>query len=747
MVFVGANCAHVGLVHAMYPILHEPSFLNDVEAVYQGSDDAFQNFALRMVISVGLQRMEKEFAALADAYYLAALKYLDRLVLEKSLRTLQCYVLIAAYSLSTPTRTAIYYVIGAAVRLVQALGFADERTIGLDKYGQQVDPLELDMRRRLGWSIIVMDFGLAHSLGRPAAMSVMYDSIQLSWFEVIEDEYITRRGILQAPGPSIRKWIARHFFKMRLLQLEIRKKLYQRKKAEPKNDSHPWFHEMYRKLEDWRDASPLEEAGGTGLDKAWFIGRYNTIVIFLYRPSPQVPKPSTDAARKCYEACRFNVYMHKKQIERRNVEITWIFTQSVFMVINTMLWTLSYEDIRKEHTREDVRGYLEVGLECIKLSADRWPGSASAYGLYEKLIDAVLRIYEKDGDVSVVPHSGSISPEVARPAPSQGSVMQERPEQVTPLHKPVPSADAPFGYIQSDDLDVKPKTSQPLIQTPITPPTAHPNQHIPSSLAGALSSASVGHGATAHPSQGSLPPSTVLPPTPASPLSPQNAYSSRGPSQSPNAFENMHYFHPDTVEQSQQVRYNPQSAYNPLPTTFAELPNWTPNFAYPAVSPNFLPTDPFAAELSIATSPTTEAPYGAATASEYITSPNFDPAMHRSAPPQQQQQLQQQLPPAPGPHLQQYLGQHPNSYQQPGQQQQQPHQYNDAYPDPYWTSDMLTQEVAGGFGSSGVAAMMGNGLPLEQQAPLMHNLETIGPEQIEQMIAETNAFYNPPARG
>jgi hypothetical protein len=254
----------------MYPVLHEQSFLADVDQVYRGSTDPFQNFALRMVIAVGLQRMEKQYAGLADAYYLAALKFLEAVIRLKSLQTLQAYTLIAAFSLLTPTRTAIYYVIGAAVRLAQALGFTDERTVGKGPNGSIVDPLELDMRRRLGWIVMVMDFGLAHSLGRPSAMAVNSDDVKLQWFEIVDDQYITRHGVVHSPRPSIKKWIAMHFFKMRLLQLEIRKALYLKKRPEPTDDSHPWFVQMEAKLEEWRDASPRED-GQTGMDKIWYV--------------------------------------------------------------------------------------------------------------------------------------------------------------------------------------------------------------------------------------------------------------------------------------------------------------------------------------------------------------------------------------------------------------------------------------------------------------------------------------------
>jgi hypothetical protein len=124
------------------------------------------------------------------------------------------------------------------------------------------------MRRRLFWSILTMDYGLSHSLGRPAHFATRREHIDVNFGELVDDVYITREGIKPAPQASLKKWIGIHFYKMRLLQLEIRKMLYQRKKPEPKDDQHPWFAQMLSKIEAWRDTSP-EMDGGSGLNKVW----------------------------------------------------------------------------------------------------------------------------------------------------------------------------------------------------------------------------------------------------------------------------------------------------------------------------------------------------------------------------------------------------------------------------------------------------------------------------------------------
>jgi Fungal specific transcription factor domain len=266
---ISVNLAN-GTVMTMYPFMHEPTFWQDVEDVYSGSKDPFQNFAVRMVIAISLQRYDSQYAGLADSFYLAALAFLEDAVKPMNVRTIQCFCLIGGYSLLTPTRTAVYYVIGLATRLCQALGLAEEKTILQGPNGQRANPLEIDMRRRLFWSVINMDFGLAHSMGRASSFATALEHIDVQWFELVDDEYLTTEGVTPNAPTSLRKWICIHFIKMRLLQLEIRRMLYQRKRPQPLNDSHPWFAAMDKKLEEWRVATPTTDAG-TGLDKAWYV--------------------------------------------------------------------------------------------------------------------------------------------------------------------------------------------------------------------------------------------------------------------------------------------------------------------------------------------------------------------------------------------------------------------------------------------------------------------------------------------
>jgi hypothetical protein len=240
-----------------WPTLHEKQFVKNLEDVYSGDTDPYKNFIVRIVFAISLQKFDPQYAGLGDSYYLAAMQYFEDVIRPKDLKTLQCLVLIGQYSLLTPTRTAVYYVIGLATRICQQEGLADEKTITRGYSMGLVDPLTLDLRRRLAWIVASMEFGLAHSMGRPNGFSKGEDLMDVEYFATVDDEYITEEGILPGP-PSEKKMAAIHFFKMRMVQAEIRRILYEKKRSEPKDETNPWFDKMDRMIQQWLDDSPKD---------------------------------------------------------------------------------------------------------------------------------------------------------------------------------------------------------------------------------------------------------------------------------------------------------------------------------------------------------------------------------------------------------------------------------------------------------------------------------------------------------
>lgn len=252
-----------------WPILHEKLFQNDLDDVYNGDTDLFKMFVVRMVIAISLQKLEDQYAGLADSYYLAAMQDFEAVLRPKDLKTLQCLALIGHYSMITPTRVPVYFVLGLAARICQQEGLVDEKTITA---GYDLNPLTIDMRRRLVWTIASMEYGLAHSLGRPNSFATADEQLDVGFFATVDDEHITVAGIGSGP-PSDRKLVAIHLAKMRILQAEVRRTLYERKKVEPRGDGSPWFERMEAKLKEWLDGTPQNPPWA----KSWYVLRWRKV--------------------------------------------------------------------------------------------------------------------------------------------------------------------------------------------------------------------------------------------------------------------------------------------------------------------------------------------------------------------------------------------------------------------------------------------------------------------------------------
>ena len=82
------------------------------------------------------------------------------------------------------------------------------------------------------------------------------------------DRFITPTGVLPGARTSMKKLIAIHFFRMRLLQAEIRRKLYLKKRSVPNDDQDSWFQVMYQKLKDWLSSTPRNDEG-SGFSESW----------------------------------------------------------------------------------------------------------------------------------------------------------------------------------------------------------------------------------------------------------------------------------------------------------------------------------------------------------------------------------------------------------------------------------------------------------------------------------------------
>ena len=304
-----------------------------------------------------------------------------------------------------------------------------------------------------------------------------------------------------------------------------------------------------------------------------FQGRRNTMIVFMYRPSPQIPEPSLYAAQRCYDASVFNVKIQHQQVATGTIDLTWIFTQSVFMALNTILWSLSYPEIRKEHPVGDVIGEIRLAMEILAISSERWPGVESALELYKSLISGCLKAYATDE--SYVVHS----PPSNRPSPAPSSDFATPPPMA---HSPNTAATVPSPVSQSKT------TPNRLSSSPYEPTRSRTSFEAARLHPGQIKFEST----TPPPSLATM---TTIPYELAPP--PQVAYTNgNGSSIDPNSSSPAQAFSSPVahslarcdVSPTPANNFDPSSFHNTFPSVVPGLHHWDPNYTTASTTASYL---------------------------------------------------------------------------------------------------------------------------------------------------------------
>lgn len=256
-----------------------------------------------------------------------------------ALEELQAVLLLASFALLRPVAPGLWYIVGVAMRLAVDLGLHYEDGAGIDapvqdnmthahdknaeKAKPRIDVHERgrreyvrDFRRRLWWCCYSFDRLVSCCVGRPFGISDQ--SISTEFPSILEDQYITKSGIFQAPeGAPSYKNSAFHYFKLRLLQSEIQDVLqhqqarFARQRASNGAKSfmradvvspflqgfdsfRSWRRDLDRRLLEWKLSVPEPRENGVRFPLEFLELNYWQAVIMLYQQSLTVPAELAD---------------------------------------------------------------------------------------------------------------------------------------------------------------------------------------------------------------------------------------------------------------------------------------------------------------------------------------------------------------------------------------------------------------------------------------------------------------------
>lgn len=359
-------------------------FLNMIEPLYgdAATDESLVNVRFRALIVFGtsillLNRVDASVpASKSEGYFTAATQLFSRnpgLTCTGDLQHLINLLFIIQYCCFASNVTAAWHFIGLATRLAIELNLHRDRSAA-----PLPDPILLNERRWLFWSLYTFERNLCVVVGRPFS---------------IPDEAI-ETALPTSPPEDPQRALAIHLLKGRLLESEIYTTLNQR---EPINgalfDPNTWREDIQRRLLEWHSSTPLINQSTHLAPAEIFKGSLYNGLVLLYYPSRHFANPSNDDLGVLAQSATDAIECYKRSFRAGELRFYWRTVHNLFRSGVAMVYCaqsgliqripgLSFEDV---HTSINSCSSLLWGM------VERYPAGQAYRDIFESLTKTVLR--------------------------------------------------------------------------------------------------------------------------------------------------------------------------------------------------------------------------------------------------------------------------------------------------------------------------------------------------------------------
>ncbi|CAM1501691.1 Fc.00g036750.m01.CDS01 [Cosmosporella sp. VM-42] len=360
-----------------YRILESDEFDFFLDRYYRTVDfsDPVAAAAVHLVFAISLHLSGKNdsniaASSLADAHHELVMGMLGSIIQHKTLETLQVILLLLLFSMVNPQKPIVWQLLGTALRIASSLRLHTEEGIGMTATEHDTSN---DLPRRLFWSLYSMDRAVGNTLGRPTAL---------------QDSSITcnlpGEGSLGISAPLK---IANHCFRLRQLQSEVADMLYQRT-----SDLIPnYIQTVQSRLDVWFREIPIQNSDQV---LEWFHHSYYNLCMFIHRPSPANPKPSSDDLQRCFDAASRVIQIYTKLDERGSIDTTWMAVHWLFLASITQLYCLwTDENFRREANWTRINDDIQSSTMIFSAMTERWKSGRKMLRIYRRLSKSTLAKY------------------------------------------------------------------------------------------------------------------------------------------------------------------------------------------------------------------------------------------------------------------------------------------------------------------------------------------------------------------
>lgn len=443
----------------LFRFYHRPSLLEEVELLYSLDPlhytDRQQKFLPFMysILACGslFSRQSNDPLTSNEAleddgfnYFLEARKLID-ITNVGDIPSIQTIVMMIIYLQCSARLSTCYSYIGIALRSALKEGLHRNLSI-FQSSKRKLDPIEMDTRKRLFFTIYKMDIYINSLLGLPRSISE--DEFDQEFPMDLDDEYITRETyhVEKQQGRLSSSGCATHHTKLMIILSVIVKELYPIKmkpkegaENKPAANIHEKITELEFQLKEWLEAlpdelkptDPSDNDSGNQIPERFKLANYYLHLSFLncqislYRPfihyisngyqSTYSDSRSLIRGRNCIKVARMVVKLANKMIDQNLLVGTyWFSMYTIFFSIACLIYYFHFANYNNQKNKtgvnyagvlfdddlniEMIRKDIEIGRKVLNKLKNTSNASLRIYNMLNNLFEQLNR---KTADTSL----------------------------------------------------------------------------------------------------------------------------------------------------------------------------------------------------------------------------------------------------------------------------------------------------------------------------------------------------------
>ncbi|KAI1762439.1 fungal-specific transcription factor domain-containing protein [Hypoxylon sp. FL1150] len=379
------------------PVIHKPIQRHFTPLSLAEFEDSLSTFQVSIVLAIAAAErssLASDGALSHRDHFEVAVRNLGAVFAAEDIDCIQCLLLLCMYGSHEPQSVDLWHTIGLALRLA----------VGIDLHRQEsiegLNVLEAEMRKRLWWSVYVMDRSMSVPLGRP--LGIQDSDITMPLPESLTDDQLA--GALESPIvpnriPSTNDTSTFiHIIKLWRIYTNAYKVFYPagQTSVSKTDDLKVIRHEHLLQFNEWLTGAP-RYLNQTCMFQTpeWFQIAYHQAVITLHHPLHISPVNTIDETRLCIDSSISLISCYGALYAKNKITFNFTALNSLLIPAFVMLRSLRASPLIRQELTKPVAEY-NIRL-CAKLLRDISSGRAvgeSSAQIIERLGEATLNIFD-----------------------------------------------------------------------------------------------------------------------------------------------------------------------------------------------------------------------------------------------------------------------------------------------------------------------------------------------------------------